>query len=442
MNDSKVLNETTNPLVETPLDKKEEVVTSVDSISDTTQTEKEVETTKDSSTQEDVKEEGATKDVIDLKYIKESLAYDVMSTPTVSSHEYRLIIYIILWARRNNIKYEFDEYGNIYLTKGELNEGEYYPCVTSHLDTVQSEQLVWAQVGLPLEIKTKVNTSGKHEWHVDGMGIGADCKSGVVIALSLFEHFDKIKACFFREEEIGCKGSNNLVKEWFNNVGYVIGWDSPELNRAAWSCSGIKLFDKKFFTENIQEVCKKHGLTKFNAEPFTDVKVIREKTDIICMNFGNGGYNAHMPTEYCVVEEMDHACGMGIDIIKKLGNKQYLLSSKDSYGRYVTREDGTRYWERTDDSDFFRELSGIKTYGTYGGYNYNSNYNSNKSTSVSQTTQKKEDVNTVKVETLEYVSEIYETRIQDIKSQIEKKCVELGISFDEFKEIFNVVIKF
>ena len=433
MNDSKVLNETTNLVADNSQEKKKEVATS-----ETTNVD-EKNLAKNSPTQEDTKKE----DAIDLKFIKESLAYDIMSTPTVSSHEYRLITYIILWARRNDIKYEFDEYGNIYLTKGQLNEGEFYPCVTSHLDTVQSEQLVWAQVGLPLEIKTKVNVNGKHEWHVEGMGIGADCKSGVVIALSLFDHFDKIKACFFREEEIGCKGSNNLVKEWFDNVGYVIGWDSPELNRAAWSCSGVQLFDKKFFTEEIQEICKEHGLTKFNAEPFTDVKIIREKTDIICMNFGNGGYNAHMPSEYCVVEEMDHACGMGIDIIKKLGTKQYLLKSKDSYGYYETKEDGTRVWVRNTDTDFFRELSGIKTYGNYGGYNYGS-YNTTKPTTTPNTssTTKKDDANNVKIETLEYVSEIYETRIQDIKSQVENKCAELGISFDEFKQIFDVVIKF
>ena len=432
MNDSNVLNETTNLVADNSLVNKEEV-TATQTPTHNTNDGKE-----NTSNQEDIE----AKDSINLKFIKESLAYDVMSTPTVSSHEYRLLTYIILWARRNNIKYEFDEYGNIYLTKGVLSEGEFYPCVTSHLDTVQSEQLVWAQVGLPLELKTKVNSSGKHEWHVDGMGIGADCKSGIVIALSLFDHFDKIKACFFREEEIGCKGSNNLVKEWFDNVGYVIGWDSPELNRAAWSCSGVQLFDKKFFTENIQDICKEHGLTKFNPEPFTDVKIIREKTDIICMNFGNGGYNAHMPTEYCVVEEMDHACGMGIDIIKKLGTKQYLLKSKDSFGYYEVREDGSKVWVRNTDSEFFKELSGIKTYGTYGGYNYSSYQTTKQTTPSSTATTKKEDTNTVKIETLEYVSEIYETRIQDIKTQVENKCLELGISFDEFKEIFDVVIKF
>ena len=197
-----------------------------------------------------------------LKHIDVDLAYDIMSTPTVYNVEYRLVTYIILWARRHNIAYEIDKYGNVYLTKGEVNDGEYYPCVTSHLDTVQTEQEEWAKVGLPLDIITKVNSQNKHEWHVDGMGIGADCKSGVVISLSLFNHFDKIKGCFFLEEEIGCLGSKNMNTDWFKDVGYVIGYDSPELNRAAWSCSGVKLFDKTFFQEKIQNFFQKQKKLK------------------------------------------------------------------------------------------------------------------------------------------------------------------------------------
>ena len=35
-------------------------------------------------------------------------------------------------------KYDFhiDELGNIYVTKGQISEGEFYPCVVAHTDTV------------------------------------------------------------------------------------------------------------------------------------------------------------------------------------------------------------------------------------------------------------------------------------------------------------------
>ena len=372
-----------------------------------------------------------------LKHVEKSFIYDVMSQPTYSGHEYRLVTFITMWARKNDITCEFDDYGNIYLTKGSIGEGEFYPCVTSHLDTVQSGQKVWAEVGLPLNIDTKVNKDGKHEMHVDGMGIGADCKSGVAIALSLFKHFDTLKACFFLEEETGCLGSKKLAKEWFNNVGYVIGWDSPELNRAAWCCSGVKLFDKDFFEKHVKDICKQHGLTIFNSEPYTDVKEIRLHTDIICMNFGNGGYLAHSNTEYCILEDMDTACGMGIDLIKHLGKKQYKLQySSSSYGYYKTNTDGTKVWVRDNDNVYFEQYSGYKR--TYTSAN---NTSVNKASTATQTSNSSKQ-NTIDVETIKYVSDVYEEHISDIKNKIENKCKELGIDFKQFQECFETTIKF
>ena len=402
-------------------------------------------------------------EVIELENLNLDFACDLMSVPTVSSEEYRMVTYIVLWARRNNVKYEFDTYGNLYVTKGKVKDGEFYPCVTSHLDTVQQKQKSYAQAGCSLDLKIRKSLK-KHELYVDGMGIGADCKTGILISLPLFEHFDTIKAAFFLEEEIGMKGSAHMNTEWFNDVGYVIGWDSPELNRAAWSCSGTKLMSKEFFENNIKEICAKHGLTKFHAEPFTDVKHIREKTNIICMNFGNGGYSAHMPTEYMVLEDTDKALTMGIDLIKNLGKKQFLLEHKEHSYQWVKGEDGV-YHKPEDDVDevYFRKLDG---YGSY--YGGNSSYyddmddyyaarygtrhtsggtvthtsttsNQQPSTTTPTTTKKEE---TVSIETVKYITERYEERISDIKTALTNRCSELGIDFEQFKEIFEQKVKF
>ena len=93
-------------------------------------------------------------DDMQLMYLDKDFVYDCMSVPTHSKLEYRMVVFIILWARKNGIKYEFDDYGNVYLTKGELSEGEYYPCVTSHLDTVQTKHDPYIYAGVPLDIKT------------------------------------------------------------------------------------------------------------------------------------------------------------------------------------------------------------------------------------------------------------------------------------------------
>ena len=387
---------------------------------------------------------------LSLTHLDEKFVYELMSVPTSSSNEYRLVTFIILWARRNNIHYEFDDYGNVYLTKGEIKEGEYYPCVTAHLDSVQSKQKTYAQAGQPLQIKTRISTiSKKHEIFVDGMGIGGDDKAGVLIGLSMFSHLDTLKACFFLEEEIGCKGSAKLNKEWFKNVGYVMGFDSPDLNRAAYACSGVKLFSANFFKTYMQDICKKHGLTKFQSEPFTDVKEIREQTGIMCMNFGSGYYNAHSEREYCVIEDMDTACRMGVELIEFIGLTRHELQHSSGW---VKAPDGVYRKVVTDDEDekFFRTLSGVQYgyygYGNQGSYNYGTTTKTSGSTTtttvVKTTETAKDDKNKVNIETLKYVTERYEEHIEDVKARIQKVCEVNNIDFALFENEFVTTIKF
>ena len=397
--------------------------TKVEETSKTTNTSKVVENQKEEKEQDEIK----------LTHINKDFAYDLMSVPTCSSFEYRMVTFIMVWAKRNNIKYEFDKYGNIYLTKGEIGENEFYPCVTAHLDTVQTKQKAYVLSGIRLDIETRVS-NGKHELFCDGFGPGGDDKCGLLIGLSLFNHVDVLKAAFFLEEETGCRGSSNLDVEWFKNVGYVIGFDSPDLNRAAWSCSGTKLFTADFYKNHLQEVCTKHGLTKFYSEPFTDVKQIREKTDITCMNFGSGYYNAHMANEYVVLEDIDAACAMGHDIIKHLGKKKYAIEKKST--------SGTLYqgWTNSYNDEDYKFLSTLGDNSRYSSYNRTTS--SSSSTSYSSTTAKKKDTD-VSIETVKYVIERYEEYNELIKKQIEDKCKELGIDFTEnFAEIFNKEIKF
>ena len=414
----------------------------------TTTTSTSTETSKSVSTENATPNNAETKVELNLTHLDKDFVYELMSIPTVSSSEYRLVTYIILWARRNGVKYEFDDYGNVYLTKGEVGANEYYPCVTAHLDSVQTKHKLYAQAGQELEVKTRI-VSKKHEIYVDGMGIGGDDKAGVLIGLTMFSHVDKLKACFFLEEETGCRGSNQLNTEWFKDVGYVLGYDSPDLNRAAWACSGTKLFDADFFKTHMQEICKKHGLTDFRSEPFTDVKVIREKTNIICMNFGSGYYNGHMPNEYCVIEDMDTACRMGHELIQHLGSKRYMLEHKTSSG-WTKQDNGT--WVKTGsdtDEAFFNSLSPRKT--TYYGYQYSgsgSSYTSgsttNKSTTTNTTTStatnKKDD--SVDAESVKYIVEKYDLYVESIKTGIKEKCKELNIDFAQFEDIFKNEIKF
>lgn len=422
---------------------KNEVVNGVETPkAEETKTEK----TTDATISTNADSEGNT---LPLKRLNEKLLYELMEVPSASKHEYRLVTFILLWAKRNNIKYEFDAYGNIYLTKGELSEGEFYPCVTSHLDTVQTKQILYAKAGAKLEVKTKVQDN-KHRIYVDGFGIGGDDKAGLVLCLNMFSYFDKLKACFFLEEETGCNGSRHLDVNWFENVGYVIGYDSPDLNRAAYCCSGTKLMSKQFFEDNdLAELCKSHGLNDFRSEPFTDVVQIRQKTDIICMNFGTGYYNCHMDSEYCVIEDMDAALDLGIDIITRLSNKEYKMKCPTTTG--TTYYGG--YYNTDADGKYFEGLKPSKVTTYYGGYrdkdkdkdddyhfsNSGSTHTQTQQTSTTSQTTTKQNAN---FEQIQHVSEVYENRFEDMKKQIEEICKENNWDASKFDILFSKEITF
>lgn len=378
------------------------------------------------------------------KHIDVHELYEVMQVPSCSRYEFRMAAYIVLWARKNNVDYKFDKKGNIYLTKGKLEEGEFYPCVTSHMDTVQDKAKPYALAGAELPLRTrrvKSTTSDevRHEIFIDGQGIGADDKLGVYISLQLVKHFDKIKAAFFVEEEIGMQGSKELKKDFFDDVAYVVGWDSPDLIRAAYKCAGVQMFTAKFFNEKLGPVVKRWGFkpSDFNSEPFTDVCQIREKTDIMCMNFGNGGYNAHMATEYLVVEHVDHALGMGMDIIQSIGNKEQFKFPKKSftYDRTATGVSRDTY---DDDKEFDKLFNRYGATTTYGGRSSSSSSSggagstSNRSDGAANTKPAEDAINE---ETLQYLVDTYDEYIKGLEDEVGKKCDAIeDIIKDKFRE--------
>lgn len=474
MTDSNILNENGNTVATTPYEETvenkvdKEVKTETNDSSEkventsgndtnateTTNVEESKETKVEETVVEDVTEVEEVQEIDDprdddmaLDYLDKDFVYECMAVPTHSKEEWRMVEFIILWARRNKITYEFDDFGNVYLTKGELAEGEYYPCVTSHMDTVHHSHVPYIYAGVPLDLKTERTKDNTHKVSVESydgasIGVGADDKGGVCICLSLFAHLDKLKACFFLDEETGCHGSDNLWADWFKDVGYVIGYDSPELYRAAWSCSGTKLFSYEFYTKYMKEICDKWGLTKgcFFSEPYTDVKNIRKKVEVICMNFGNGGYNPHGPTEYFIMEDMDQACGMGLELIENIGCTRHYLkdASYTSATSHTYRRGLGGVYEQTDVDDT-ELLKGLGDNCRTGYYGYSSVNRGSSTTTTTTTTTKKEDE--IKMETVKYIVSRYDSHIDGIKNDLLESIKELcetgGIDFAQFETVIN-----
>ena len=259
----------------------------------------------------------------DLELLK-----NVLSVPTVTYHEERMVAFLVNWLTENNIEHFVDEHNNVYATKQEsflLPENFYFPCVISHTDTVhgiesiniREEMLLNAQKELKLSYKA-YNDEG------NPTGIGGDDKCGVFACLSLLKELPNLKAAFFVSEETGCHGSLKASDDFFKNVGYGIQFDAPENWMITEKCFGQVLFDRntEFFTscdKVLTEGMKEE--MRYMVHPYTDVYALRTKFDFSCINFSIGYYNYHTRHEYVVVEDVFNGIDMGKKMIESLGYK-------------------------------------------------------------------------------------------------------------------------
>lgn len=252
----------------------------------------------------------------------------VLSVPTATYHEDKMVAFLVNWLTENNIEHYVDQYNNVYATKQEskdLPEDFYFPCVISHTDTVHGlNEINVVEEMLPnAQKELKLSYKGYDD---EGLptGIGGDDKCGVFACLTLLKELPYVKAAFFVAEETGCHGSMKADPEFFTNVGYGIQFDAPENWMITEKCFGQVLFDRKTeFFDTCNEVLTE-GMgdrMKYMVHPYTDVYSLRGKFDFSCINFSIGYYQYHTKHEYVVVEDVINGIEMGRKMIEKLGNK-------------------------------------------------------------------------------------------------------------------------
>ena len=293
---------------------------------------------------------------------------EVLSIPSVYGEEGLVRDYIQTYAEDNDIDYHIDKKGNIYLTKGieKMTEGEYYPCVVAHMDTVHRNHIDLVYTNQRLDIVEQPYEDSqytdlqqtaliaKHPTTKEQTGIGGDDKCGVAVCLEMLDYFHVIKASFFVEEEIGMKGSQQADEEFFSNVGYAIQFDAPSSDWITEVCSGQRLFDKDF-KDLITEDLSNNGYTNYSNDPFTDVNQLAKKFDFSCLNLGCGYYRQHTANEYVIIEEVEDAIRAGKSLITKLGLEFY----KHEKNKPVLSEERDALYYDVDDiwEDELKEMS-------------------------------------------------------------------------------------
>lgn len=257
----------------------------------------------------------------DLEFLKQ-----VLSVPTKSRQEGLMVEFLTNYLKEKNYDFYLDAMSNIYVTKKTSDDVEYFPCVVSHTDTVHSlDTINVVQEYLPNtqgEIKLALKAYNNMD---EPTGIGGDDKCGVFACLSLLEMVPNLKVAFFVSEEIGCVGSLQADKSFFENVGYAIQFDAPENWMVTQFCYGQTLFDDE---GDFYQKCEPHlkeYMPNFvlQSHPYTDVYSLRKRFDFSCINFSCGYYNYHTRNEYVVVEDLYNSILLGQKMIESLGNTLY-----------------------------------------------------------------------------------------------------------------------
>jgi di/tripeptidase len=273
----------------------------------------------------------------DLQFLK-----DVLSVPTKTYQEERMVQYIVDWLKNEKIEHYVDEHMNVYAIKQEKEPGKdfYFPCVVSHTDTVHNIETI------NIREEMKPNTAGELKLSLKAYndagkptGIGGDDKCGVFACLKLLKELPYLKAAFFVSEETGCHGSKVADSNFFSNVGYVIQFDAPENWMVTETCFGARLFDREseFFKKCDKILVEGMNNTQqYMTHPYTDVYALKTKFDFACINFSIGYYDYHTKNEYVVVEDTMNGIEMGRKMIESLGYQKY--------NKTIEKSDRFRYW--------------------------------------------------------------------------------------------------
>lgn len=257
---------------------------------------------------------------MNYKDLKSSLE-EVLSTQA-TSHDYGDTINFLIDKcyeyGADNV--EIDAHDNLYVTKG---KAEVFPCVVSHTDTVHD-----IYKGYEV-LEQKGNFFGFDNSKMKQVGVGGDDKVGMFICLQMLNKFKNIKVAFFAQEEIGCVGSSQADKKFFEDVGFALECDRKGNKDFVQTSSGVKMFDKKF-KDKIMPVLNKFGYS-VTTGGLTDVHEIAQDMGISCANMSCGYYNPHSEQEYVSIKDAINTCRMVSKLIELLGENSYPHKAVDDY---------------------------------------------------------------------------------------------------------------
>lgn len=183
--------------------------------------------------------------------------------------EHEKIEFLQNWIEQNieNIVFEKDKFGNLYVTKG---QSDIYPCFVAHVDINQDKidnfTIYWGDGYI----------FGMDNKEMVQCGLGADDGCGVMLNLLALQKFDNVKCFFSLSEEVGCIGSKNSNIDFFKDCSFLIQGDRNSYNRdVSYYTNGVIVVSDEFQNKSLPTL-KKYGY-EYQRCVFTDIGTLVDK---------------------------------------------------------------------------------------------------------------------------------------------------------------------
>jgi putative aminopeptidase FrvX len=245
------------------------------------------------------------------------LLKQILAVPSQSHREDQMVEFIRAHVEQGGERLRgrctVDEHLNVYIVKG---NADHLPCVAAHIDTVHPMR--------PVQIVEQDGVLLGFDEQGERTGTGADDKGGVFICLELLERFENIALALFAQEETGYEGAMNADARFFERVGYVLEFDCPAHGLVSYTSGGVRLFQNGGeFIRAAMPVLGQFGFVCFQHHPFSDVKAVRQRFSMSCLNLSCGYYNWHAHDECVRLADVENSLAMATELIAVLGERRY-----------------------------------------------------------------------------------------------------------------------
>jgi hypothetical protein len=227
-----------------------------------------------------------------------------------------MLNYIKQYISGIKLRYHTDNFGNIYVTK--QTDGSNFIGMVAHTDTVHP---IVEELNI-FQYKNILYGYGLEKGQYGPLGCGGDDKVGVYMCMQALKDLPNIKCVFYRQEEIGCVGSNASDINYLQDCSFVIQCDRKNNNDFITRTNGVDISSREFI-DDCKPLMEQYGY-KEAIGTSTDVGTIKIKgLKTSCVNLSCGFYRPHMDATYVDINDVQKCYNLIVDMCTKLRQKHY-----------------------------------------------------------------------------------------------------------------------